>query len=69
MVRVGRADMARNMTLGKGGATKVHAKKHLAKSTGRSATSAKAVPKGKAEVKRAVKVSRPPADRLMTRSS
>ena len=61
MVRVGRADMARNMTLGRGGAAKVHAKKHLAKSTGRSATSAKAVHKGKAEVKRAVKVSRPPA--------
>ena len=61
MVRVGRADMARNMTLGRGGAAKVHAKKRLAKSTGRSATSAKAVPKGKAEVKRAVKVSKPPA--------
>ena len=61
MVRVGRADMARNMTLGRGGAAKVHAKKRLAKSTGRSATSAKAVPKGKAEVKRAVKVSKPAA--------
>jgi CarD family transcriptional regulator len=64
MVRVGQADMARNMTLGRGGAAKVHAKKHLAKSTGRSATSAKAAPKGqtsKAEVKRTVKVSKPPA--------
>jgi CarD family transcriptional regulator len=52
------------MTLGRGGAAKVHAKKHLAKSTGRSATSAKAAPKGqtgKAEVKRTVKVSKPPA--------
>jgi CarD family transcriptional regulator len=76
MVRVGRADMARNMTLGKGGATKVHAKKHLAKSTGRSATSAKVAHKGlagglaggqagsqagKAEAKRPAKAARPPA--------
>ena len=64
MVRVGQADMARNMTVGRGGAAKVHAKKHLAKSTGRSATPAKAAHKGqtrKAEVKRAVKVSKPAA--------
>jgi CarD family transcriptional regulator len=64
MVRVGQADMARNMTLGRGGTAKVHAKKHLAKSTGRSATPAKAAHKGqtgKAEVKRAVKVSKPAA--------
>jgi CarD family transcriptional regulator len=56
--------MARNMTLGKGGATKVHAKKHLAKSTGRSATSAKAAHKGqsgKAEAKRPAKAAKPPA--------
>jgi CarD family transcriptional regulator len=56
------------MTLGRGGAAKVHAKKHLAKSTGRSATSVKAGHKGqagKAEVKRTVKAAgKPPAKKV-----